>query len=419
MKAFGHAVMGRADVIFDTLYTTLVTPPTIRYRRAHGDARRGFRGGADADRGRQRGLVAAHGGTAARAARLAVSVRTGADPRGARAGASGRGGRALRTAAEGGEGRPFPCGFAEVAARQEPGQARDGRRGGDGSPPRGGGRAVLPGGDDAAGEVALASRRRFAQAQHDHVAAHGSLPVARSLAGVGSREGYGRTSAWRHPPVSQRRAGAGNQEGDDQSTAPGGRFPEPGERPAAQGAGAVAGAEGRAGGVAQEGRGASQVETAGTGVAAPGERPVAQGAGTRAQAEGHDQDAARGSRVPEPRDPWTEAGEPQAAPRSGTVARPQDDRTPDDRRGQDSPRGAGRILRPDGPHRFAEEPRLASGSRPEDVCHPQGGVGGRACRTSPAQRGLQETARSGQDHRVAAQGDHAAAQGERTAGQED
>ena len=69
---------------------------------------------------------------------------------------------------------------------------------------------------------------------------------------------YGRTSAWRHPPVSQRRAGAGNQEGDDQSTAPGGRFPEPGERPAAQGAGAVAGAEGRAGGVAQEGRGASQ-----------------------------------------------------------------------------------------------------------------------------------------------------------------
>ena len=52
--------MGRADVIFDTLYKTLILPPTIRYRHAHGDARRGFRGGADADQGRQRGLVAAH-----------------------------------------------------------------------------------------------------------------------------------------------------------------------------------------------------------------------------------------------------------------------------------------------------------------------------------------------------------------------
>ena len=48
--------------------------------------------------------------------------------------------------------RPFPGGFAEVAARQEPGQAQGGRRGGEGGPPRGEERAVLPGGSGAAEE---------------------------------------------------------------------------------------------------------------------------------------------------------------------------------------------------------------------------------------------------------------------------
>ena len=146
------------------------------------------------------------------------------------------------------------------------------------------------------------------------------------------------------------------------------------------------------------------------------ERPAAQGAGTRAQAEGHDQGAARGSRVPEPRDPWAEAGEPQAAPRSGTVARPQGDRTPTVPRGQAAPRGAGGIPRPDGPHPFADEAHRLSATRPEEVHLREAGAGGRACRTSPAQRGLQETARSGQDHRVAAQGDRAAGQGDHAAG---
>ena len=173
----GNSVLHRLsyEVADDlTLYKTLVTPPAIRYRRAHGDARRGFRGGPDAGRGGRRALVAADGGAGARAARLAVSVRSGACPRGG--------------AAPGGEGRPFPGGFAEVAARQEPGQAQGGRRGGEGGPPRGEERAVLPGGSGAAGEAPFASRRRVEQAQHDHVAAHGSLPVARSLAGIAGPE---------------------------------------------------------------------------------------------------------------------------------------------------------------------------------------------------------------------------------------
>ena len=75
-----------------------------------------------------------------------------------------------------------------MAARQEPGQAQGGRRGGEGGPPRGEERAVLPGGSGAAGEAPFASRRRVEQAQHDHVAAHGSLPVARSLAGIAGPE---------------------------------------------------------------------------------------------------------------------------------------------------------------------------------------------------------------------------------------
>ena len=395
--------MGRAEVILDTVHNPLVTPPAIRYRHAHGDSRRGFRGSADADRGGRRELVAPHVGAVARAARLAVSVRTGASPRGAGTGAGGRGGSARRRVAPGREGRAFPGGFAEVAARQEPGQARGGRRGGEGGPPRGEGRAVLPGGSGAAGEASLASRRRFEQAQHDRVAAHGSLPVARSLAGLGSAEGYDRASARRHPPAAQGCAGSG--EGHDRAAVEG-------ERPTAQGPGAVAGAEGRTRGVAQEGRGASQVETDGAGVAAPGERPAAQGSGTDAEAEGHDQGAARGSRFLEPGGPSAEPGERPAAPRAGAVGGPQGDSTPAVRRGQAAARGAGGIPQPDGPHRFAEEARRLSGNCPEEVRHREGGAGSPTRRASPAGRGRQEIARSGQDRRVAAQG-------ERRAGQED
>ena len=229
--------MEQADVILDTLYKTLVTPPAIRYRRAHVDARRGFRGGPDASRGGGRSLVAADGGAGA------------------------RGG-----AAPGGDGCPFPCGFPEVAVRQEPEQTEGGRRGDEGSPPRGEERAVLPGGSGAAGEAPFASRRRVEQAQHDHVAAHGSLPVARSLAGVAGPEGYDRPFVWREGQAAQGRADAEDRQGH-------GRAAVERERPAAQGAGALAGAEGRARGVAQEGRGASQVETSGTGFAAPGGAP--------------------------------------------------------------------------------------------------------------------------------------------------
>ena len=232
--------MEQADVILDTLYKTLVTPPAIRYRLAHGDARRGFRGGPDAGRGGRRALVAADGGAGARVARLAVSVRTGACPRG--------------RAAPGGDGCPFPGGFAEVAARQEPGQAQGGRRGGEGGPPRGEGRAVLPGGSGAAGEASLASRRRFEQARHDHVAAHGSLPVARSLAGVAGPEGCDRPFVRNEGQAAQGCAGTGSGEGHDRAAVEG-------ERPAAQGAGTDAGSRRTTiKALRGEGRGASQVE---------------------------------------------------------------------------------------------------------------------------------------------------------------
>ena len=209
----------------------------------------------------------------------------------------------------------------------------------------------------------------------------------------------------RRPAAAQGCADAEDGEGHDRAAVEG-------ERPAAQGAGALAGAEGRARGVAQEGRGASQVETSGTGLAAPRERPAAQGAGTDAEAEGHDQGAARGSRFPEPGDPSAEPGEWPAAPRAGAVAGSQEGSTQAVRRGQAAAWGAGGIPRPDGPHRFADEARRLSGNCPEEVRHREGGGGGRACRSSPAARGLQEIARPGQDHRVAAQGERTAGQGD-------
>ena len=164
------------------------------------------------------------------------------------------------------------------------------------------GRAVLPGGSGAAGEAAFGSRRRAEQAQHDDVAAYGSRPVARRLAGLGGPERYDRASAWRHPPVAQGCAGTGSGEGHDRAAVEG-------ERPAVQSPGAVAGAEGRTRGVARGGRGAAQVGTGGAGVAVPGERPAEQGAGTDAAAEGHDRRAAPGSRFPDPGDPSAEPGE--------------------------------------------------------------------------------------------------------------
>ena len=164
----------------------------------------------------------------------------GAGPRGAGAGAGGRGASARRRVACGGEDRPFPCRFAEVELRPEPGQARGGGRGGQDGPPHGEGRAVLPVGSGAAGEAAFGGRRRFAQAQHAHVAAHGSRPVAPGFAGVGGREGHGCCAG------AQDRADAQARRGHDQDAAPGSRFPDPGERPVGQGAGTRAGAQGRA-----------------------------------------------------------------------------------------------------------------------------------------------------------------------------
>ena len=167
---------GVIDVILDTVHEALVTLPGIGYRRAHVDARRGLWGSPDAGRRGRRDLVAPHGGVGVRAARLAVSVRTGACPRGEGAGAGGRGASARGRTAPGGGGFPCPGGCAEVAARHLPEQAEGGRRGDEGGPARGEGRAFLPGGSGAAGKTPFTSRRRVEQAQHDHVATHGESP---------------------------------------------------------------------------------------------------------------------------------------------------------------------------------------------------------------------------------------------------
>ena len=74
-------------------------------------------------------------------------------------------------------------GFAEVAVRCLPEEARGGRRGGEGSPPRGEGCPVAQGRSDAAGEAACGSGSRAAQAQPAHVAAHGGRPVAQGALG--------------------------------------------------------------------------------------------------------------------------------------------------------------------------------------------------------------------------------------------
>ena len=56
-------------------------------------------------------------------------------------------------------------------------ETKEVRRGGEG-------RAFLPGGSGAAGNTPFASRRRVEQAQHDHVAAHGSRPAAQGGEGL-------------------------------------------------------------------------------------------------------------------------------------------------------------------------------------------------------------------------------------------
>ena len=218
---------------------SLVTPPAIGYRRRHGDARRGLRGGPDPGRGGRRALVAADDGAGTRAVRLAVSVRRGARPRGGGTCAGGSGGSPCRGVAPGGEGRPLPGGIAEVAARQEPDQADGGRRGDGGGSPCGEGRAFPSGGSGAAGEAACGSRRRFEKRRE--------------------------------------------------------RATAEGERPAARGAGASAGAEGQDRVVARGDLGAAEVGTGGAGVPVEGKRQVAQSPGADGPAEGHDRGAAHGT----------------------------------------------------------------------------------------------------------------------------
>ena len=156
-------------------------------------------------------------------------------------------------------GRSFLGGIAEVAARPVSGQAAGGRGGDEGGPPHGEERPCLAGRSDPAGEAPFASRRRVEQAQHDHIAAYGSRPVARSLAGVGGREGYGRGT------VS-------------------------GERPAAQGAGAVAGPDGHDRAAA---RGTARIAQ-GNGAVEQGDREAGRGSAGVGGLQGHDQVAARG-----------------------------------------------------------------------------------------------------------------------------
>ena len=341
----------------------LVTLPTIRYRHAHGDARRGFRDGAGADRVGRGDLVAPHVCAAERAERLA-------GPRGDGTDAGGCGGSTRGRAALGGSRRPQRCRLVEVAVQVLPAEAERGRAGDQGASPRGQGHAVLAGQGGAPGGVALRSSQRVERVRHDR--------------SVGRR---GRAAA-KGPDIE-------NPEGRDRAAVEG-------ERAAAQGPGAIAGAEGRDRGVARRSLGAAQVGASRADGAVEGEHPAGQGAGTDAEAEGHNQGAARGSRLPDPRGPLAEPRQRPAATRAGVDAEPQGDDTPAVRRGQAAARGAGGIPRPERLHRLAVGANRRSASRPVDIGLREAGVGGRACRSSAAARGRQETARAGGDHRVPA-----------------
>ncbi len=321
----------------------LVTPPAIRYRHVHGDARRGFRDGADADRGGRGDLVAPHVGADERAARLAVSVRTGA-------GAGGSSGSARGRVALGGSRRPQRWECVEVAVQGLPAEAERGRAGDRGPPPRGQGRAVLAGRSGALAGVALRSPQRVERVLHDRSAARRGRAAAQG-------------------------PGVERPEGRDRATVEG-------ECPTPQGPGAVAGTEGRGRGVARRGLGAAQVGAGRAVGAVEGEHPAGQGAGTDAEAEGHDQGAARGSRFPDPRDPSAEPGERPAAPRAGVVAAHQGDGTWAVRRGRAAARGAGGIPRPDELHRLAGQAHHRFANCPGYVGLQDRAAGGRACRTS-------------------------------------
>ena len=204
--------------------------------------RRGFRGNADVGRGGRRDLVAARGNVGVRAERLAVSVRTGGCPRGAGTGSGGRGGSARGRVAPGRGGCAFPGGFAEVAARQEPEQAERGHRGDEGGPPRGEGRAVLPGGSGAAGEAPFGSRRRVGQARHDRVVAQGCRPTAQGPDGVRSPEGCGWAAVPGDPSAAQGAGAVAGPDGHDRASprgtprvAQGNGAVEQGDRPAGRG----------------------------------------------------------------------------------------------------------------------------------------------------------------------------------------
>ena len=136
----------------------------------------------------------------------------------------------------------FPRGFAEVAARQEPEQAERGHRGDEGGPPRGEGRAVLPGGSGAAGEAPFGSRRRVGQARHDRVVAQGCRPTAQGPDGVRSPEGCGWAAVPGDPSAAQGAGAVAGPDGHDRASprgtprvAQGNGAVEQGDRPAGRG----------------------------------------------------------------------------------------------------------------------------------------------------------------------------------------
>ena len=123
---------------------------------------------------------------------------------------AGAGGGALRGVAVGGGGFPRPGGFAEVAARHLPEEAGSGRRGDEGSPPRGERRPIVEGGSGASGEAPVGSQGQVGRGPLGRVAVGGSRPAAQGggPADQGSRPAGG--------PAGPGGAGVGDRQGDHQ-----------------------------------------------------------------------------------------------------------------------------------------------------------------------------------------------------------
>ncbi len=193
----GHSV-GSIVYIGWNLPKTLVTRFGMWYSCRHDDSRRSCSSGTFVGREARCPMASSPRDVLMQGAGLAFAVQ-------ARAGAGGGGGGALRGVAVGGGGFPRPGGFAEVATRHLPEEAGSGRRGDEGSPPRGERRPIVEGGSGASGEAPVGSQGQVGRGPLGRVAVGGGRPAAQGggPADHGSRPAGG--------PAGPGGAGVGDQ----------------------------------------------------------------------------------------------------------------------------------------------------------------------------------------------------------------